>query len=153
MYPGITRYREEYVLPTAIEHGKLHLALGFSIWTDNPSKDIRTLANATCQVWSILTQIAINKIHQLIDQAGYQDDIKVTSTIYDSIYFEIRDDPKIIQWLNNRIVPILEKDFMEDQVVPNSADLELGSDWATLHTLTHNASIREITGVLNKLER
>jgi hypothetical protein len=42
---------------------------------------------------------------------------------------------------------------MEDQIVPNSADLELGNSWAKLHTLTHNAPIEEISGVLTKLKK
>lgn len=46
LYPGITKYREEYVLPTAQEHGKVHLGLGCYIKSDNPDKDIRTLNNA-----------------------------------------------------------------------------------------------------------
>ena len=45
LYPGITKYREEYVLPTAKRDGELHLALGFKILTDNAERDIRTIAN------------------------------------------------------------------------------------------------------------
>lgn len=46
LYPGITAYREEYVLATAREQGYLHLGLGCRIYTDNPDNDIRTLNNA-----------------------------------------------------------------------------------------------------------
>lgn len=147
LFPGITDFRENYVLPTAQEQGEIHLGLGFNILTDNPDKDIRTLNNACSQFWSILTILSINKIHQLIDKEGLQNDIKVTSSIYDSVYFEIKDDPKVIKWLNDKLVPIMETDFMKDQIVPNSADLEIGPDWATLYQLPHNASIEQISEI------
>ena len=85
LYPGITNYRESYVLPTAKENGEIHLGLGFTLKTDDADRDIRTLANATCQFWSILTALTINKMHQLIDEEGLEHDVKVISTIYDSI--------------------------------------------------------------------
>ena len=46
LYPKITEYRENYVLPTCRQHKKLHLGLGFYINTKDPDSDIRTLANA-----------------------------------------------------------------------------------------------------------
>lgn len=46
LYPGITNYRENYVLPTATTNGKLHLGLGCYLHTNDARKDIRTLSNA-----------------------------------------------------------------------------------------------------------
>ena len=134
----ITKYREEYVLTTAQDQGYIHLGLGFRLYSDDAQKDIRSLNNATCQFWSILSVLAINKIHQLIDEAGYQDDIKITSSIYDSIYFCMKDDPALVKWLNDRIIPIMEKDFMEDQILANSVDLRdrslIGVNYINYHT-------------------
>ena len=151
LYPGITKYRENYVLQTAHETGRIHLGLGFYMKTDDPDRDIRTLNNGTCQFWSILTALTINKLHQLIDEAGYSKDILVTSTIYDSVYFEVREDPTIIKWLNDTIIPIMTTDFMLNQTIKNDADLEIGRDWADLHKLGHNASIDDITTILESL--
>jgi DNA polymerase I-like protein with 3'-5' exonuclease and polymerase domains len=144
LYPGVTAYREDYVLPTAQKQGYIHLGLGFRLYTENATKDIRSLNNGTCQFWSILTALTINKLHQLIDQNNLQNDILVTATIYDSIYLCVRDDPEIIQWLNKCIVPIMETQFMEGQILGNSADLEIGPSWAKLYKLPHNATIEEI---------
>lgn len=149
MYPGITKYREEYVLPTVQANGKIHLGLGFYIASDKPDADIRTLNNATCQFWSILTAIAINEIHYRIDRDSLQDDIQVTSTIYDSIYFIVKDDAETIKWLNDNIVPIMTQDFIEDQIVHNEANLEIGTSWADLHELSNNATLEEIQNVIN----
>ena len=86
----------------------------------------------------------------MIDEAGYQEDIIVTATIYDSIYFIVRDDLEIIKWLNDRIVPIMEQDFIENQTLHNSADLEIGPNWSELHHLDHNISTQEIKEVREK---
>jgi len=42
-------------------------------------------------------------------------------------------------------------DFMENQLVHNDADLEIGKDWANLEVLPHNASIEEIQTIRNSL--
>jgi len=151
LYPGITEYRENYVLPTARQHGQIHLGLGFYIKSDSPDRDIRTLNNATCQFWSILTALTINKMHQLIDDANLQDDIIVTSTIYDSIYFEVRNDPQIIKWLNDNLIPVMTKDFMPDQIVHNAANLDIGPNWANLVELPNDASLAHITQALKDI--
>ena len=151
LYPGITDYRENYVLPTTREHGQIHLGLGFYMKSDDPDRDIRTLNNGTCQFWSILTALTINKLHHLIDEANLQNDIRVTSTIYDSIYFEVRADPTIIKWLNDRIIPIMTTDFMLNQTISNEAELELGLSWADLHKLPIDASLEDISTIMENL--
>ena len=153
LYPGITTYREKYVLPTAQEEGQIHLGLGFYLKTDNANRDIRTLANATCQFWSILTALTINKMHQLIDEKGYQDDVKVTSTIYDSIYFEVTEDYEIIKWVNDNLINCMIKDFMEDQAIKNECDSEIGYDWANLKAIPNGADVSKIEEVLNSFEK
>ena len=152
MFPGITKYREEYVLPTAEKEGRLHLGLGCYINTDNAKRDIRTISNASAQFWSILTLLTINKMHKLIDEAGLQEDIKVVSTIYDSIYFEVKKDPTIIKWLNDHLIPIMTQRFMEGQIVDNEAELEIGPNWAELKAISNNASIDEIKNCLESFK-
>jgi len=151
LYPGITEYREEYVLPTAIEQGYIHLGLGCRLYSDDAQKSIRTLNNATVQFWSLLTLLSINKLHTEIDLVEKQKDVVVTTTIYDSIYGVIKNDAESIKWLNETICPIMEKDFMEDQIVKNEANLEIGRNWADLTELEHNASIEDINKILQEI--
>ena len=151
LFPGITQFREGYVLPTAIKQGYIHLGLGFNIATDSPDRDIRTLNNACSQFWSILTALTINKIHKLIDEAGLEEDVKVISTIYDSIYFEVTEDPRIIKWTNDNLINVMLVDFLEDQVVVNDADSDIGYDWADMVTIKHDASEQDIIKVLKQL--
>lgn len=152
LYPGVTDYRENYVLPTALANGRLHLGLGCYIKSDNPSRDIRTLNNASCQFWSILTLLAIHKINLLIDEAGYTDDIFVTSSIYDSIYFCVRNDAHIVKWLNDTLIPILLTPFIDDQLIANEAALDLGMDWSSLTTIPNDASLTHIQEILDGFE-
>jgi len=88
----------------------------------------------------------------LIDKEGLENDIIVTSTIYDSIYFEIRDDANVIKWLNDNLIPIMEKDFIPNQTVPNEANLEIGLSWAKLVELPHNISVEDITSIIEKVK-
>ncbi len=152
LYPKITEYRENYVLPTAKQHKKLHLGLGFYINTKDPDSDIRTLANASIQFWSILSILAINELHRRIDSAGYQSQIKVISSIYDSIYLEVTDDPAIIQWANNNLIECMTKDFMPNQSVPNVAESEIGYSWASLKPTPNNATLDEINSTRQLLK-
>lgn len=152
LYPGITDYRENYVLATAEEEGEIHLGLGFTIKTDDPERDIRTITNATCQFWSILTAISINKMHHLIDEKNYEKHVKVVSTIYDSIYLEVTEDPKIIKWVNDNLINVMTVDFMKNQTVHNECESEIGYDWANLLTIKNNATTSEIKKVLAELK-
>ena len=139
-------------MPTALTNGRIHLGLGCYIKTDNAHADIRTLNNATCQFWSILTLLTINKMHKLIDQANLSKDIFCISTIYDSIYFLVKDTPETIKWVNDRLIPVMTKDFIEDQIVKNTAVSEIGYNWAELKPIANDASIEEIIAVREKLQ-
>ena len=151
LYPKITEYRENYVLPTAKENGKLHLALGFYIHTDDPAKDIRTIANASIQAWSLLSILAINELHRRIDSEGLQDKVRVISSIYDSVYIECEATPDIIKWVNDNLIECMIQDFMLDQTVPNEATAEIGLNWADLHQIPNNATLEQITTILESL--
>jgi hypothetical protein len=151
LYPAVTAFRETYVEPTAKETGKLHIGLGCYIHTDNPDRDIRTITNSCSQFWSILTLLTINKLHQEIDRAGMENDVIITSTIYDSIYFEVRNDPETVKWLNDTLIPIMTAPYLENEVVHNLADLEVGHNWADLHLLPNNASLEEVSNLLSSI--
>jgi hypothetical protein len=151
LYSGVRNYIDSYVLPTSSENGKLHLGLGFYIHSDNVSKDQRTLHNSSIQFWSILSILAINQLHNLIDKASMQDHVKVISSIYDSVYIECTADPEIIKWTNDNLINCMTKDFMPNQRIPNTAESEIGLNWADLHAIPNSASLAEIQQVLDSL--
>lgn len=150
LYPGITDYRENYVLTTAEEQGYIHLGLGCRIYTDNPSNDIRTLHNATVQFWSILTLIAINEMNHRIREAGFEEHIQIQSSIYDSIYVQVVKDPEIIKWLDDNMIEVMTTQYLEHEVIHNEASGEIGPNWAELHKIPNNSSVEKITEVLGE---
>jgi len=151
LYPGITDYRENYVLKTAQRQGYIHLGLGCRLYTSDPAGQIRTLHNATCQFWSILTLIAVNELNHQAREQGMADAVIPHSTIYDSIYIYVKDDAESIKWLNDTLVPIMNTDYLEDTIVPNECVGEIGKNWAELTSIKNNASIDDIQEVLNAL--
>lgn len=151
LYPGITDYRENYVLPTTKENGYIHLGLGCRIYSDNPDDDIRTLHNATVQFWSILTLIAVNELNYRIQQENLEDYVKVQSTIYDSIYTQTYRDPEVIKWVNDNLIEIMTVQYLEDEEIHNEAEGEIGLNWADLHKIPNNASTQKIEEVLSLL--
>lgn len=151
LYPSITDYRENYVVKTAEQQGYIHLGLGCRIYSNNPKKDVRTLHNATCQFWSILTLIAINEINYRTEKAGLEKDVIACSTIYDSIYFYVKQDPKVIKWLNDTTVDVMSSPYLIDEKVHNEVVGEIGKNWSDLHTIPNNASINNIQKIMEKL--
>lgn len=152
LYPSVTRFREEQVVPSALNYGELHMGLGATIKTDDVGSDERTLVNSCSQFWSVITLLTVNKMHQLIDEAGFANVIKCTATVYDSIYFIVEEDPVLIKWLNDNIVAIFTATFIVDQKVPNLADLELSrTSWADLTLVPNNSSVEDIESILVKL--
>ncbi len=152
LYPGITNYRENYVLPQTTKDGFIHLGLGCRIYSDDPYKDIRTINNATVQFWSILTLIAINEVNHRIEENNLSDSIQVCATIYDSIYFYVREDAETIKWLNDNAVEAICVPYLEDQVVQNEACGECGPSWGDLTRVPNNSSVKEIKSIVNEIK-
>ena len=153
LYPSILQQVNNYILPTLRDTGKIHLGLGCYLKSDNPDKDVRSVNNALNQFWSILTLLAIHKINQRIDENNLQNDIQVTSTIYDSIYMIVKKDSNVIKWLNDTLIPIMTTDFMENQRIKNICNLNIGTSWADVekHELPTDADIEHIENVLSNL--
>lgn len=95
-------------------------------------------------------------MHCLIDAAGLQNDVKIISSIYDSIYFEVTADPSIIKWTNDNLIACMTKDFMLNQRIKNTAESEIGLNWAELLSIPNNADELTISMTLdialNKLQ-
>lgn len=151
LYKQITEMREK-VLATAVEKGRIHLGLGCYMNTSEPEAEIRTLFNACSQFWSIITLLTINKMNYLIDQEELQDSVQIVSSIYDSIYIHVRKDVELIKWVNDTIIPILTMDFLEDTIVHNEAEGEIGFNWYDTVPIANQASVQVISEALEKAE-
>lgn len=143
LYNGISRYREQ-VEKVAKTTGRVHLGLGAYIYVDNIYKSIRSVFNCCSQFWAILSLITIEKIMSLVKEQGLENDIEIVSSIYDSIYFHVRNDITVIKWLNDNLIPIMTKDYLKDIIVHNEAEMEIGFNWADTVIVRNGASLEEI---------
>lgn len=153
LYPGITKYREDYVLKTATKQGYIHLGLGCRMYCEDPRNEIRTIANATVQFWSILTLIAINELNHRIREAGLEDKMNVQATIYDSIYVDVDNDPEVIKWLNDNLIELMCVQYLEDEQIHNEAEGEISDSWTDMIPIKNNASIEEIQSALDEIKK
>ena len=152
LYPGITEYNNNTVLSQVKNTGELHMGLGCYIRSNDPDRDARTLGNVAIQFYDLITLIVIPQIQAAIDKANLSNDIFITATIYDALYFEVREDSTIIKWLNDNLIAIMTKPMFTDMKVPNKANLDIGPSWAEQIEVPNNASIEQIEEALTKLQ-
>lgn len=151
LYKGISEYRKK-VLKYVKDNKYIQLGLNCILRSEKPEEDIRSLFNATCQFWSILTLLTIHDLNAYIKENRLEKDIQIISSIYDSIYILIKKDSSLIKQVNDFVIPKLTKDFLENQIVHNEAQGEIGYDWYNSIPISINADEFEINRVLNQLD-
>ena len=152
LYPGVTKYNNEVVMGQAKKEGEAYLGLGLSVKTNNPRQHQRTVCNATAQFWDVISAITMAEMNKRIDTAGYKNEIALISTIYDSLYYEVKNDPTIVKWLNDNLIEVMTQQMFIYQPVPNNASMVVGNNWAEENHISNNASIEEIEETLAKLK-
>jgi len=133
------------------QKGYTHLGLGFRIYSSNIDKHFRTIWNAYAgQFWSILSLITVNEMHYRTDTENLSNDIIFNATIYDAVYGYVKKDAKTIKWLNDNLIEVMTKNWLQDQPIKNQAEMELGKSWKAEITIPNNASLDEITQILKE---
>ncbi|MDA3807805.1 MAG: DNA polymerase [Thiomicrorhabdus sp.] len=115
----------------------------------------RTANNAASQSYGLLMNRAINATEARIEASEYVNDILVLNTIHDAVYYLARNDAKVIQFLNVTLIEEMEWNELtpiKSDAIPMTAQLDVGKSWDKQVTLENNASIEEITNLLNTLE-
>ena len=114
---------------------------------------IRTAQNTLFQGTGAMTMIdSLNRFQNLIEDSGLDDDIIMITTIHDSVYMYIREDIKIIKWVNENLIREMVKDLFPNQQISNDAELDIGYAWSQHETISKTATEEEITEVLTKLK-
>lgn len=157
-YSGVYKFFEEQ-LEFALEHGYVvSMFNGLHLKVPNlqakstfvQEKEIRTMNNFLIQSSGFLTLRAIKRIQDWIEANGLTNDIKIINSIYDSIYFYVREDKDLLKLVNEKVVELMTIPAFEDELLHNRTQLELGYRWDTLVKIKNNASVLEITLALNK---
>lgn len=177
-YVGVSKFGDETV-QFALERGYVPLGLGLRLQTPTltakskatirklrNAEDVddadkvaaearqggheRSSINARTQFWDYLTLQGLEKFYRRVQDEGLQDDVIPHSTVYDSIYMEVRNDPETIKWVNDNLIECMIEDYMEEQPVKLVANLDIGSNWGNCIELPNSCDLEIIQETLSK---
>lgn len=111
--------------------------------------EARSVGNAISgQSYGLLTNRAINEFMQRVWDSDYKYDIMPISLIHDAIYLMIKDDVRIVEWVNNNLIECMQWQNLEEikhDEVHLGAELDLYyPSWANAITLQNSMNIYEI---------
>ena len=161
LYSGVQKYYDKYLKEARENKGIGKTPHGLIIRCPEllgeeqtaVEKAERSYCNALIQGLSgQLMMKAINRIQKRIEDENLEDDIYIFLTIHDAVYLQVKNDPIIVQKANEIVISEMIKDYKEDQLVHNKAELDFGFSWKQQETLTNNASLDEIKDFLTKLK-
>ena len=152
LYPGVTQFKEEYVIPYSESDNYLHLNWGLRLYSDNVRSDLLSLNNANFQGYSDLTLIAATKFRSLYLAEGNPHNIAGLNIIHDALYYEIDDTLEAIQWVNNNLITSMVPDFLHNQTVHLRAEADIGYNQKQMVTLPNNADLDTIQAKLQTLK-
>ena len=152
LYPGVTQFKTEYVIPTVNSNKSLHLNWGLRLATDNPRGDLLPLNNANFQGYSDLTCIAAVKFRNLYMSQGNPHNIMGLNIIHDALYYELDDTPEAVEWVNTNLIACMTPDFLINQTVHLRAEADFGYNQKDMVTLPNNADLATIIDKLSTLK-
>lgn len=168
LYEVSDLFSERCILKAA-NKGFLELAFGLRIRTpilaktDMTQKMIsseakaegRTVNNAAGQSYGLLMNRAIIAFNKAIEKDSMYNDVLLLNTIHDAVYLLVKEDPKIIQWVNTYLIKEMrwnDLDPIRSDVIPMEAELDIGYSWDNQKTLKNEASLEEITQFMEELK-
>lgn len=116
--------------------------------------EVRSANNAVTQSWGMLLNRAMIAVDNRIIEAGYENDIFPINMIHDAGYFLVREDPKIVKFLNDVLIEEMEWNdhpMIKSKDVPMMANLDIGHSWDKQITLKNKATIKEIEDAIKSL--
>lgn len=111
--------------------------------------EARSVGNAISgQSYGLLTNRAINEFMERVWKSEYRYDVMPISLIHDAIYLMIKDDVRLVEWVNNNLIECMQWQELEEikhDEVHLGAELDLYyPSWANTITLNNSMSITEI---------
>ena len=121
----------------------------------NVAAEGRTANNAYSQSYGLLMNRAIIDVQSRLDGSGFEDYILPMNTIHDAVYYLVRDTPEAVKWLNDNLIDAMEWNDdprIKSDVIPMTAELDVGKSWAKTKTLKNKASLEEVSQFLETIE-
>ena len=120
-------------------------------------KEARSAGNAATQSYCALTLRAMNEFRKRVWDSPYIYDILPSATIYDSIYFFIRNDITIATWLNTNLIDCMRWQDMKELEHPTikiSSVLEIFyPSWKDVIEIPNNISEEEIKRICTEAQK
>ena len=122
--------------------------LGTSKTPYKATAEARSLANAVSgQSYGLLTNRATNAFMERVWDSEYRNDILPIAMIHDAVYFIVRDDVRVIEWVNRYLIKEMqwqELDEIKHPQVHLEAELDLYPTWDKPITLANNINQKQI---------
>lgn len=116
------------------------------------SAEARSVGNAISgQSYGLLTNRAMNAIMEKVWNSQYRTDILPIAMIHDAVYFIVRDDVRVIEWLNNNLIKEMQWQELPELEHPNvklGAELDLFPSWNKPITLPNGVNQSEIRSIV-----
>lgn len=120
----------------------------------------RTAGNALGQSWGLLNNRACNAFMERVWASEFKYDILPVALIHDAIYLLVRNDPRVVKFVNDNLIKEMEwqdhPEIQHDQVKLGAALDIFYPNWASHVTLPNKSSEQEIVNLvsdyLNKLQ-
>ena len=117
--------------------------------------EARSVANALSgQAYGLLTNRAVNAFMGKVWDSPYRTDIMPISLIHDAIYLMVRDDVRVIEWVNNNLIKEMQWQGLPEIQHPQvhlEAELDLFyPSWDKPITLDNNLSQQQIKEAVMK---
>lgn len=132
---------------------------GLRLWTPDvnsldgktKSKAERVIGNFKIQSSAVLTVRAIVRVQKWIEDNNLQNRIKIINTIHDAIYAEIEDDVELILAYNKVLIEAMCAPYKDNMPIQLESALDIGYDWAHLHTIPNDATKDDVLKALGKI--
>ena len=170
-YHDLYKVSDEYVaerLRRACRDGYVEVAFGLRVRTPLLAKTIwdspkvpaaskaegRTAGNALGQAYGLLNNRAAVEFWQRVWASPYRYDILPCALIHDAIYALIRDDVRIVEWVNRNLIECMRwqklPEIQHDTVKLGAALDIFWPDWAHPVTLPNDCDQAKIVEVCTK---
>lgn len=167
-YHELYKVSDEYVtkrLEQASKDGYVEVAFGLRVRTPllkqvvfngkkvpyEAAAEGRTAGNALGQSYGLLNNRAAVEFWERVRASPYRYDILPVALIHDAIYMLVRDDVRIVEWVNRNLIECMqwqELPEIQHDTVKLGANLDIFyQGWHQPITLPNNATRREILEV------
>jgi len=155
-YSGVKKYNDK-IIKEATENGYLISKFsGLRLWLPALSsfdefilaKEQRVATNFSIQSGNFLMLRALAKTQKWIEENNLTESVKIVNTVHDSIMLYVKEDVELISKVNKALIGFMTEPYDENQILPLSAELDIGNNYAELYTLKNDATAYDINEVL-----